>query len=447
MKIKTISRSSHDYTKERINDINKIQRNANPDVHPFERQREYTRALNATKLDKVFAKPFLFSLDKHSDTVVRMATSKSKLSALFSGSRDGEIISYDLSQRSVRWRVKAHSGFVRGLSAEPTGQYLSSCGDDKCIKLWKINQEGDASKPVEAIQTFSWKTHFTDLDHSWSDERRLATSGLTCDIWDLTRSQPFHSFEWGADTINTVRWNPVQTHVVASAASDRNIVLYDTRMRTPMRKVVMRMATNSIAWNPMEAFNFTTACEDHNLYTFDMRKLDNATCVHKDHESAVMSVQYSPTGREFVSGGYDRTVRLWKVGEGHARDIYHTKRMQRVYSVCFSADAKFVVSGSDDTNVRVWKANASEKLGTILPREKEAAAYKTKLKERFGFTKEIKRIARHKHLPKALLNAKKRKKHSDNAAKKRVDNKRQHSKPGSVPYQSVRKAAIVKVKL
>jgi WD40 repeat protein len=44
---------------------------------------------------------------------------------------------------------------------------------------------------------------------------------------------------------------------------------------------------------------------------------------------SVMSCDWAPTGREFVSGSYDRTVRLWKGGEGKARDTYHTKRMQR----------------------------------------------------------------------------------------------------------------------
>ncbi len=33
--------------------------------------------------------------------------------------------------------------------------------------------------------------------------------------------------------------------------------------------------------------------------------------VHEGHVNAVMSVHYGPTGREFVSGGYDNTIRIW----------------------------------------------------------------------------------------------------------------------------------------
>ena len=53
------------------------------------------------------------------------------------------------------------------------------------------------------------------------------------------------------------------------------------------------------------------ANEDHCCYTYDMRKLSKASMVHKDHVSAVLDVAYSPTGEEFASGSYDRTIRLF----------------------------------------------------------------------------------------------------------------------------------------
>ena len=96
-----------------------------------------------------------------------------------------------------------------------------------------------------------------------------------------------------------------------------------------MRKIVLAMRSNAVAWNPMEPFNFTVANEDHQLYTFDMRYLDKAAHIHRDHVSAVMDVSYSPTGREFVTGSYDRTIRIFPTRSTQSREVYHTKRMQR----------------------------------------------------------------------------------------------------------------------
>ena len=42
------------------------------------------------------------------------------------------------------------------------------------------------------------------------------------------------------------------------------------------------------------------------------------------------------------------------------------------------------LSGSDETIVRLWKANASEKLGTLTAREKDAFKYSEKLKDKFA---------------------------------------------------------------
>lgn len=95
-----------------------------------------------------------------------------------------------------------------------------------------------------------------------------------------------------------------------------------------------------------------------------------------------MDIDYSPTGREFVTGSYDRTVsfiqqwlvhlqlystkkqflfsltrtlnfsqiRIFQYNGGHSREIYHTKRMQRFIAIlfisleinsCYSVDLAF----------------------------------------------------------------------------------------------------------
>eukprot|EP01031_Cornospumella_fuschlensis_P036713 gene36713-44536_t len=90
MKIKTISRTEEDYVRKSKLDIVKVHRNRDPVVHPFERAREYARAVVATKLDKIFAKPFVGALDGHKDGVYCMSSVRSHLVPFISGSCDGE---------------------------------------------------------------------------------------------------------------------------------------------------------------------------------------------------------------------------------------------------------------------------------------------------------------------------------------------------------------------
>ena len=64
-----------------------------------------------------------------------------------------------------------------------------------------------------------------------------------------------------------------------------------------------------------------------------------------DHVSAVTCVDFAPTGREFVSGSYDKTVRIFPEDKGRSREVYHTKRMQRLTCVAWSRDNRYILSG------------------------------------------------------------------------------------------------------
>ena len=43
--------------------------------------------------------------------------------------------------------------------------------------------------------------------------------------------------------------------------------------------------------------------------------------MHKDHVSAVIDVDYSPTGKEFVSAGYDKTIQIYEVDKVRSCDV------------------------------------------------------------------------------------------------------------------------------
>lgn len=346
MKVKTLSRNQADFTRERPTDLQPVARSTKPSLHPLEKAREYARAVNAVKLDKHFSKPLVGALEGHLDAVCSMAKCPSVLNALATGSCDGEVIQWRLAQREPAWRVRAHRGFTRGLGYAPKGQTLLSCGDDKVVKLWL-----PASGSREPRAVFSSAHTTVDVDAHWG-EQLFVSAGTELQVWDVSRSKPTHGFSWGSGSFTRARFNPVEHSVVLALSSDRGITVHDIRAGSSLRKVTMQTRANACAWNPMEAFNFVLASEDHNLYTFDMRKPSRALMVHEDHVAPVLDVDYSPTGTEFASGSYDRSVRVWGAQDGRSRTVYHTKRMQRIFCVRVSSDARFVVTGSDDTNVR-----------------------------------------------------------------------------------------------
>ena len=125
-----------------------------------------------------------------------------------------------------------------------------------------------------------------------------------------------------------IKFNPSQVNILASVAVDRAICLYDIRGNTPINKIYLKNKSAAICWNPQEPMNFVVGCENSKCYTFDMRKPDHAKMIHKDHVSAILDIDFAPTGREFVTSSFDKSITIFPFDNGKSREVYHTKRMQ-----------------------------------------------------------------------------------------------------------------------
>ncbi|KAE8390343.1 WD40-repeat-containing domain protein [Aspergillus alliaceus] len=394
-------------------------RNLDPAQHPFERAREYTRALNATKLERLFAAPFLAQIgDGHVDGVYAMAKDPGSLERFASGSGDGVVKVWDLTTQGEVWDTQAHENIVKDVCWTPDRKLLS-CAADKTVKLFDPYNTSSDAPP---LATYLGQGAFTSLSHHRHLPSFAASSSSQIQIYDLSRpsSTASQTLNWptSIDTITSIAFNQTETSILASTGIDRSVIMYDLRTSSPLHKLVLRLASNAIAWNPMEAFNFAVANEDHNAYIFDMRKMDRALNVLKDHVAAVMDVEFSPTGEELVTAS--------------------------VFSAKFTPDNKYILSGSDDGNIRLWRANASDRSGIKSARQRAKLEYDQALVQRYSHMPQIRRIKRQRHVPKPIKKAGEIKREELSAIKRRQENIRKHTKKDQLkPRQSERQKMIL----
>ncbi|SCV71912.1 BQ2448_4606 [Microbotryum intermedium] len=494
VKIKTLHRSLEDHLPTSSSSTAPVSRNLDPSLHPFSRSREYTRAVTAAKLERMFAKPFVGALEGHGDGLYSMTKDEAgALPRIASGSGDGEVRVWDLASRESVWDATgAHRGMVKGLAFSHPAQgeegrieraqgeknkkrkrpklgdkrgkrpmreagedsdyeseddddeivrsvsrgspRLLTCGVDKTVKLWDVT--GQKGNDVKPLQTYVGKSGFNSISHHRYDPV-FATASHSIDIWDETKTAPLSTLKFHSTSnlstgehIVCVAFNKSETSVLASSGSDRTVCLYDLRSGKAVGRVSMTMRVNQLVFNPLQPPVLLCASEDHHLYTFDMRNLSTTTQMYKGHVGAVMSCDWAPTGREFVSGSYDRTLRLWTSGEGKARDTYHTKRMQRVFTSLYTLDNRFVLSGSDDSNLRIWKARASDKLGVIDKREQARKEYRDGLRDKWASVGDVAKLERQRFMPKSIHNAETLRRTMLEARVRKDENKRKHAPKG-----------------
>ncbi|WVQ86048.1 hypothetical protein IAT38_008216 [Cryptococcus sp. DSM 104549] len=508
MKIKTISRSLDDHLPSSSSAPHPVQRNLAPHLHPFSKPREYTRAVTAVKLDRMFAKPFVDALGGHQDGVYCLGKDPRRAAVVAGGGGDGEVIVHSLALRRPLLKIpQAHKGMVGGIcwtaEARDGRRGMVTCGKlDGTVKVWRsdafapglrdknafegnefglgegssegfLDQAGaigeggmefdeeeggglsmDAAKRdalgqnLEPTMTYTSKNGFNGIDHHRTDAV-FATASTTVQIWDETRSAPLSTLAFGSsmETVTGVRFNQSETSVLASVGNDRTMCLYDVRTGKAERRIVTQFRSNCLSWCPTLPTVLLLGSEDHNLYTFDIRNLESPNQIYKGHVGGVMGCDWSPTGEGFVSGSYDRTVRLWDRESGKSRDVYHTKRMQRVFDVTYTPTADYVLSASDDGNVRIWKSDASKKLGPVSSKERQALEYRQKLVERYSREKGVREVKERRHVPKSIHNAVKLKREMIESRQVKEDRRRKHSRAGKEkPKAERRKTVIVEQK-
>jgi len=420
VKIKTISRSNS----ERIG----YHRNFSKSEHRFGKAREYTRALKAAKLEHLHAKPFVKSLDGHVETVSKINKCRNKLPIIVSGDWNGEIRCWNVSENLLNWRVQGHKNRVLGISitneSNSNENIVISTGIDNTIKLWKLNLKNKSrsiydrddalsiytntnsyindQKPVNTIYN---SEPYHCIDCNWEINSRIyATGSSYLSIWDISRNTALHNFDkiqsMGLnDHIVCNAFNPTQYNLIAVGSQDRKITFYDIRTKHSMPNISLLNWANEIKWNPINSNVFVVATNDWSSYTFDIRHTKKALRQFRGHIDAVTSVDWSPTGNEFVTGSTDGHIRIWNSHHqtkdhngrkvGYSRELYKGKRMYNIYQVRWSNDSKYIFSGSADGTIRIWKAFRAQPLYKINKRYKNFINYNEKLKKKYEHMSEI----------------------------------------------------------
>jgi WD repeat and SOF domain-containing protein 1 len=80
----------------------------------------------------------------------------------------------------------------------------------------------------------------------------------------------------------------------------------------------------------------------------------------------------------------------------------------------------------------------------MVPRQREKAEYSQKLIQRYKHLPEVRRIDTKRHVPKVIYQTQKLKRTMKSSAKRKIENKRAHSRPGSVKFEVERRKQLIR---
>ena len=144
-------------------------------------------------------------------------------------------------------------------------------------------------------------------------------------------------------------------------------------------------------------------------------------------EAMIVLSEYSSRRRTVIQG--ISTTRSECSGKRSAlKYLVRMLIVHRVFSVAFTPDTRYLLSGSDDGNVRLWRAEASSRAQVRSARERMKLEYDTALKDRYKHMPEVRRIARHRHIPKVIKKDGETKKFELASIARKEENRRKNTK-------------------
>ncbi|KAL0223149.1 hypothetical protein P9112_002539 [Eukaryota sp. TZLM1-RC] len=263
----------------------------------------------------------------------------STLPWVLSSLHNGTIQLWDFRAGTLLDQFHGHEGPVRGIAFHPDQPLFASGGDDKTIRLWNlhtrscfatITKHSDYIRYLQFHRTQPWLL-------SASDDQ-------TVRIFNFQSRKTVAVLQGHSHYVMSAAFHPSKP-LVASASLDATIRIWD----------ISHLLDRQTSPTASKSYGPISAVSDReggflSVYGTSIKFL------LEGHELGVNAVAWHPTDDVIVSGGDDKTLRIWKLESDHVFQMGCLRgHSNNISAVQFHpSNPALLLSNSEDRSLRVW---------------------------------------------------------------------------------------------
>jgi WD40 repeat protein len=273
--------------------------------------------------------------------------------------RDDKLVLWDLAENRQLRNWKAHDQNPgQTYQFSPDGKTLASTAMRRDIRFWDVA----SGKMISEIKG-AWGSHLRfspdgrAILYCWEDAIHLR---------DVKSGAEIRRFVGHGSWIAHAAFSRNGKHLI-TGSRDHTTILWDVATGKELHDFQgHRGAVNAIAFSPKGDL-FASGGGDHALIVWDLAK-HRPRHIFSDHDIDVNSLAFHPDGVRVATGdgsfGHtDREayLRIWDIEKGKLERKFFA-HMGMVGSVHYVADGKQLVSAGADRRIRVWDADTGNRL-------------------------------------------------------------------------------------
>ena len=359
---------------------------------------------NAIKVWDVGSGTELMTLSGHEEFLTGLAfTPDGK--RIVSSSTDNTLRVWDASTGQELMVFEGHEARISDIAISPDGKRIVSVSLDRTAKVWDITT-GAELIALHGLDKAIKSVAFSD------DGARIVTGGHTgkIKVWDAANGTELTTLLGHLGSVTGVAFSP-DSQRIFSGSYDGTVKIWELEVdRTA--PVILDRRYRYMAFSSDGKHIVTAVDKDWSIRILDAATRDELIKIDgpgggasfspdgeriisvdpvdrndidvwdvssgkklmtlSGHEDIIWSMSYSPDGTRIVSGGEDRTARVWNAvtgaeimtlrGHGYCPDY---PELSPVSSVAFSPDGQLIASGSWDSTVKIWNAGTGVEVMTL----------------------------------------------------------------------------------
>lgn len=313
------------------------------------------------------------TLNGHYDYVMSAAYSPDG-TQIVTASGDNTAHIWDAATGQEVHQLRGHSAYVQSAAFSPDGKQIITTGDDGTARIWdaatgaqlRLITEG-TGRILSAAYSPDGKSIVTagceqraDLDNCFA-----ATVG----VWDAAPKPDLHQLGDSRQGFSSAVYSPDGQFIMTTISFGNTVDIWNTVSGKLMLTLPRHGCINhdcsvySANYSP-DGKQIVTGAADHMAYIWDavtgqeIRQLTG-------HTAWVPGAVFSPDGKLIVTASGDKTARIWDASSGQEvhRLIGHT---DTVISAVFSPDGKTVVTASKDETARIWDVATGQPVHQLI---------------------------------------------------------------------------------